>query len=81
MVRRLAGLLLAEPFAEMPEPRGESSLVAGLVVRSAIFSRVSHKTPVKSAKKVAGPLKSRAEHTDWGIVSQQFATTHQPVEI
>jgi hypothetical protein len=64
----------------MPEPRGESSLVAGPVVRSAIFSRVSHKTPVKSAKN-ARPLQSRADHTDWGIASQQFATGRQAVEM
>ena len=60
MFRRLTGLLLAEPFAEMLEPRGESSFVSGPVVRSAFIPRVvGHSTARENpAKKIARPLKA-----------------------
>jgi hypothetical protein len=38
--------MLAEPFAEMLEPRGESSLVSGCAVRFAWFTRVVGHPPL-----------------------------------
>jgi hypothetical protein len=35
----------------------------------------------KDRKKAASPLKSRADHTDWVLPSQQLVNTPQAVEI
>ena len=62
MFRRVAGLLLAEPFAEMPEPRGESSFVAGPVVRSAVFSCVIHENAREISEKRPPASKPRGPY-------------------
>jgi hypothetical protein len=75
--------LLAELIAEMPEPRGESSLFGGSGMRFIAVPRVvGHPSARENAAKTAAdPPKDRADHTYCKYPSQQAVNNQQTADL
>ena len=67
---------VVEPFAETAEPRRESGFLGSPVFRIAIARVVGHALDNLRGRGKSGrpaPSKSRADHTERVLVSQEFA--------
>jgi hypothetical protein len=75
--------MLVKPIAEMPKPRGKSSLFGGSGVRFIAVPRVVGHPPLAKMqqKRLPTPLEDRADHTDCKYLSQQPVNDPQAAEM